>query len=534
MPQQISERLALISFYIATGGPNWGDNTNWLSSAPLSDWHGVETNDNGWVTHLILNGNGLKGKVPGRFGADASSLNILPFLEHLELGNNLLSGSIPAELGLFTGLRTLDVSGNRLNGPIPAELSNLTSLETLYLGGGNNSFTECIPSALKNLAAHDLSTLNLPFCGGSAPEPEAVPLPRNPAEDFGGLTGTGVRPEGIWSNGETMWVSWVSSEENGGRIYAYDMETKARVESLDFDSALAQSGNQSPESLWGNNTTLWVGDTVKGRIFAYRLSNQSRMPSAEFDTLGDSDHRSLTPRGLWSDGTTLWEAESGGHKIFAYNLSNRSRDSRKDFNTLGPAGNETPEGIWSDGEVMWVADIRDDKLYAYGLDSKQRLPHLDFNDLGSFGNGHVADIWSDGTTMWVLDNNDRKIYAYHMPSFEEQEDAATDPEPAPVEPAPNPQGHPDDIAALRAFYQATGGPNWRISREWLEEGVPVDEWFGVRTDENTGRVTTLVLIDNNVGDVSGLGRAGQSAATGELPPELGNLAGLRFLNLSEN
>ena len=40
-----------------------------------------------------------------------------------------------------------------------------------------------------------------------------------------------------------------ASQEDGGRIYVYDMETKQRVASLDFDTALTESGNHSPESL---------------------------------------------------------------------------------------------------------------------------------------------------------------------------------------------------------------------------------------------------------------------------------------------
>ena len=38
-----ADREALVAFYHATGGPNWDDRTNWLSAAPLSDWHGVTT-----------------------------------------------------------------------------------------------------------------------------------------------------------------------------------------------------------------------------------------------------------------------------------------------------------------------------------------------------------------------------------------------------------------------------------------------------------------------------------------------------------
>ena len=91
--------------------------------------------------------------------------------------------------------------------------------------------------------------------------------------------------------------------------------------------------------------------------------------------------------------------------------------------------------------------------------------------------------------------------------------------------------HPDDLAALRALYHATGGPNWRNKENWLEEDVPVEDWHGVRTDRTTGRVASLILRDNNLGS---LWRAGQAGATGELPPEMGGLAGLTTLDLRDN
>ena len=76
-----------------------------------------------------------------------------------------------------------------------------------------------------------------------------MPFARNPAEDFNGLAGTG-NPAGrdmIERRNHTVLMG--ASQEDGGRIYAYDMETKQRVASLDFDTALTESGNHSPESL---------------------------------------------------------------------------------------------------------------------------------------------------------------------------------------------------------------------------------------------------------------------------------------------
>ena len=41
LAQTLSEGETLVLFYHATGGPNWMDNTNWLSDAPLDEWQGV-------------------------------------------------------------------------------------------------------------------------------------------------------------------------------------------------------------------------------------------------------------------------------------------------------------------------------------------------------------------------------------------------------------------------------------------------------------------------------------------------------------
>ncbi|MCY4114038.1 MAG: hypothetical protein OXG33_08890 [Chloroflexi bacterium] len=53
-----TDREALIAFYHATDGPNWTDNTNWLSDAPLFTWYGVTTDDDdGRVIKLLLREN---------------------------------------------------------------------------------------------------------------------------------------------------------------------------------------------------------------------------------------------------------------------------------------------------------------------------------------------------------------------------------------------------------------------------------------------------------------------------------------------
>ena len=40
-PEVSPDRGALVAIYNATGGPNWRLNTNWLTDAPVGEWHGV-------------------------------------------------------------------------------------------------------------------------------------------------------------------------------------------------------------------------------------------------------------------------------------------------------------------------------------------------------------------------------------------------------------------------------------------------------------------------------------------------------------
>ena len=136
------ELAALHALYNATDGANWINSGNWLSDAPLSDWHGIKTDDDGRVTEIYLIGNNLSGEIPAALGK-------LNHLEGLYLARNDLSGSIPAELGDLSSLRTLMLFDNELTGTIPYQLGNLGSLEEIHLG--RNQLSGRIPTQLGNL-----------------------------------------------------------------------------------------------------------------------------------------------------------------------------------------------------------------------------------------------------------------------------------------------------------------------------------------------------------------------------------------------
>ena len=150
-----TDREALVILYNATDGENWDGSANWLSDAPLVEWEGVSTDDDGRVTYLVLEGNGLSGEIPPELGS-------LSNLSWLMLNGNSLSGEIPAELGNLSNLKVLRLDNTYLSGEIPEELGNLSNLEHLGLSSFND-LSGCVPSSLEDqLIVFVLG--GLPFC----------------------------------------------------------------------------------------------------------------------------------------------------------------------------------------------------------------------------------------------------------------------------------------------------------------------------------------------------------------------------------
>ena len=117
-----------------------------------SNWDGATVSGTpSRLTALDLNNNGLAGTLPAEF-ADLSALTSLNLS-----GNAGLTGSIPATLGSLVALTSLDLSGSGWTGAIPAALGSLTALTTLDLS--ENALSGPIPSQLGSLTA--LTTLNL-------------------------------------------------------------------------------------------------------------------------------------------------------------------------------------------------------------------------------------------------------------------------------------------------------------------------------------------------------------------------------------
>ena len=175
-------------------------------------------------------------------------------------------------------------------------------------------------------------------------------------------------PAGIWSDGTTIWVA----DDVDDKLYAYALADGTRQDGTggttnkEFD---LHSNNSNPQGIWSNGSTIWVADSGDDKLYAYGLTG-TRRDVRDIDL--DRDNHS--PTGIWSDGDTIWVANIKFglvDKLYAHDLYRGTRLADLDLDL--DSGNTAPRGIWSDGDTVWVADIVDEKLYAYALPKQPAL-----------------------------------------------------------------------------------------------------------------------------------------------------------------
>ena len=98
-----------------------------------------------------------------------------------------------------------------------------------------------------------------------------------------------------------------------------------------FDTLIV-AGNIAPNGIWSDGTTMWVADEgndepYSGKIYAYDLATTERDVHKDFN-LDDTVVAVFTgPTGIWSDGTTMWVAKPATSMsrsvIKAYNLATK-------------------------------------------------------------------------------------------------------------------------------------------------------------------------------------------------------------------
>ena len=603
--QAQTDRDILVDLYNATDGPNWLNNTNWLSDEPLSEWYGVTTDGSGRVTWLDLPGNRLSGEIPAELGG-------LSNLEELFLGDNRLTGTIPSELGGLSNLTYLDLFRNQLTGAVPSELSSLSNLEGLHLS--DNQLTGTIPSGLSGLSNLEGLFLDSNQLTGAIPS-ELGDLSNLVDLFLAGnqLTGTIPSELAAQSNLEQLFLA---DNHLSGEIPA-ELGNLSNLRQLDLRDNPILSG-PLPASFTGltsltylrlDGTQLcaptdaafqaWLGG-IGGRLGVVNCAADQRrtvtlsmmrpVVGAELKaTLSDPDGAVTDVMWQWArslDGTTNWVDIAGATSMSytptpmddGYYLratatytdplaSGKTSMAVSDHavtegDPLVARYDANANGMIDKAEVIAAINdylfgdadeaisktevIRLINLYLFGPSTPSNPPgapegltaagngqtRMDLSwsapssDGGAAITGYRIEVSENGSTWTDLvanTGNAATSYSHtglRAGSTRHYRVSAINS--AGTGPASNiATGATDttptaDRAALVALYNATNGPNWANSTNWLT-AAPLDEWFGVTTDSSSGRVTELSLGYNNL--------------FGELPAELGDLTALENLEL---
>ena len=474
------DRAALIALYNATNGPNWRRSANWLTDAPLSEWHGVTTDADGRVTGLDLERNDIDGEMPPEIGNLAS-------LERLDLRVNDLSGEIPSELGSLTSLISLSLDFNELTGVIPREIGNLASLELLDLS--NNDLSGEMPSELGSLT--NLISLSL---------------------DFNELTGRIPPALGEIVNLEQL------------RLNNNNLSGTIPLE-------LAKLSNLKTLSLRQNELTgdipPWIGDLSNLESLGLHANNLAGEIPAELANLTKLEFLGLHANNLTGE-IPAELANLTKLKRLHLHYNYLSGKIPPELGTLTNLGSLNLSGNNLIGEVPSefsnLANLQNLALSNNLLTGTLPQSLTALTSLTEFFFGHNAGLCApadESFQNWLLNIRDLEGSACG------------------VQPMPSAQ---DDIDALTALYNAANGDNWERSRNWLTD-APVSKWYGITTDAE-GRVARLGLDDNNLsgtippelGSIANMESLilSDNQLTGEFPPELTKLTELTRLYFYNN
>jgi Leucine rich repeat N-terminal domain len=135
------ERTALDAIYTSLHGNAWNPKTNWEIDPDPCNWDGVSCSGAGQVLRVEVSGFGLTGSIPDLSG--------LTNIQYLDFDNNRISGSIPVSMLKLSTLEEIHIGNNLLSGNIPA-IGSMASLQVIVVDG--NFLTGSIPALGTHLA----------------------------------------------------------------------------------------------------------------------------------------------------------------------------------------------------------------------------------------------------------------------------------------------------------------------------------------------------------------------------------------------
>ena len=433
---------------------------------------------------LYLQDNELSGPIPPELG------NLLN-LKRLHVEFNNLSGPIPPELGNLLNLKGLHVEFNNLSGPIPPELGNLLNLKGLYLQ--NNELSGPIPpelgnlTSLQNLAMHDNK-----LSGPIPPEVSMLPALRSFFASGNGLDGcapmrlhemigTDLDAARLPDCAAILFVTGGEAVVEGGAAEFSIVADIAPAEVIEVSVDVSGDAHFGIEA--GKRVVMVPAGALEGRL--------------EIETVADAIDE--------PDGTvTAAIAATDRYGVYA----DRASAVVEIADDTGPGAPTITAVRPGDRSltVEWRGPGSDDII---GYDLRHRATLMDgdwrvVDDAATDGGGYVLDGLANGVAR------DIQVRAVSAAGDGAWSGTA--------------QGTPrlclpgitdadcQTLLAVRDGLAGNGSLNW-------QSDTPPEDWVGV-TLHAEGRVKYLILWD--------------AGLDGQIPPALGSLQSLEFLNLGRN
>ena len=471
------------------------------------------------LEYLNLSAMSLTGSIPPELG-NLRKLSILGLRGHGSVARSgpnagqtvSLSGQIPAELGNLHNLHWMDLRLNALSGEIPAAVATMGSLHRVrnyYLTPlidplGNTPNDRFYATAAELLClAPDFSSRGsgfwLNYCNDEdRPALEAIYRATDGPNWSGNNGWLRNRPLQGWEGVETDddgRVIWLGLHRNGlsGAIPAQlgDLSslTQLRLDGNALTGVIpAELGNLS------NLTQLSLDGNALTGVIPAELGNLSNLTSLSIDS----------DTGLCLAQDFPLTSPFGRRVLEYYDISICG-----DHDLLGELYRATGGANWTNS-ANWLSDKPLAEWYGVTADADGRVTALILPSNGLSGEIPASVGGLAYVARVDLSGNPDVCLAPDFPLASPfGREASRD---VPI------CDDSEDREALEALYNATNGPQWTNSTNWLTDEA-LSEWYGVTTDSD-GRVTNLALPFNGL--------------QGSIPAELGNLTNLTSLVLSPN
>lgn len=505
----------------------------------------------------------------------------------------------------------ISLVGKGLRGQVPATFTELSELNTLLLA--NNSLTGCITNALADVATNDLSTLNLRFCTGVAFTDESAT--RNVSEGVAAGSNIGDPVAAINSNQDTLTYSIGGIDGGSFEVDPSTGQLKTKAD-LDFETkssyavVVTVSDGTDQDTIPVTITVDNVAECLDANPIAVPDQSNTGLISDCEALLGMKDKLRGTAPLNWDAGTAItgWDGVTSSGtpgRVTGLDLSGKSLTGEipAEIDDLPKLASLRLNNNSLTGEIPTeITNLNLNALYLGGNSFTGCVPlslrHIKSSDLNSLDIAFCAGIAfesdvvirsiAEGTTQGTnigepvaALNPDARPLTYEMTGtnathfgfdantgqikvkgdLDREEKSSYEVRILVRDGLPNPDvddatyvtiyvtnvlecedsaGLSKDCATLLGMKDTLRGAaslNWR-------ENLPISQWYGVEVGYASSRVTELHLngkhltgsIPSEIGNLSGLKLLdlGNNGLSGEVPASMGRLSDLRVLYLANN